>query len=138
MFIAATSENSRKPRRRAKVIVPVVILLIAIGAYAYTAMIANGDHEDPGLVFVIPVGASENLEVPTIDTAIEIPTEMVFEPGETASVTIVNNDSVANRAGPWVVGPGQKYTIRLDNPGEYQFDCAVDPAESVTITVKEP
>lgn len=114
------------------------LLLIVAGGFAYSIWIATDDPEGDGLVFVIPAGASETLEVPTIDTAIAIPTEIVFQPGEQAEVTIVNEDSVANRAGPWVVGPGQKYSIRLDKPGEYQFDCAVNSAESVTITVKQP
>lgn len=101
------------------------------------SQIDRDDSSPPGgLVFEIPAGASEMIDVPTIDSAIEVPTEIVFNPGEVAAITVVNNDSVANRAGPWVVGPGQSYTIRFDKPGTYQFNCAVDPRESVTVLVK--
>jgi plastocyanin len=43
---------------------------------------------------------------------------------------------VANRAGPWVIGAGQTYSIRFDKPGVYEYVCSVDAAESVTITVE--
>lgn len=91
-----------------------------------------------GLEFVIPYGASETVEVPTINSVIEIPTKIVFSADETAAITIRNNDSVANRAGPWVIGPGQSYSIRFDNPGEYFFACSVDPLESVSVVVEDP
>jgi len=73
--------------------------------------------------------------VPTIDSAIEIPTDIRFGPGDVARITVRNDDSVANRAGPWVIGPGQTYTARFDNPGVYEFECTVDASESVTVTV---
>lgn len=110
------------------------MLLIATGM-----VIGLGDSEESGgMLFVIPAGASEHVEVATIDSAIEIPTEIVFEDGELPEISIRNDDTVAHRAGPWVVGPGQSYTLRLDNPGEYRFDCSVDPSESVVVTVLEP
>jgi hypothetical protein len=89
--------------------------------------------EDPGMVFVIP--ASAQVEVPTIDSAIDIPTNITFGSDETAVITVRNDDSIPQRAGPWVVGAGQTYTARFDEPGVYQFDCSVDDRESVTVTV---
>lgn len=94
------------------------------------------DNEPPGLEFVIPKGASSRIEVPTIDSAIPIPTDIRFGPDDIARITIRNDDSVANRAGPWVIGPGQTYTANFDNAGVYQFECSVDARESVTVTVE--
>jgi hypothetical protein len=93
--------------------------------------------EAGGLVFVIPDGAADLLERPTIDSAIAIPTDIRFGPGGTARITVRNEDSTMNRAGPWLIGPGQTYTASFDEPGTYQFDCSVDPAESVTVTVTD-
>lgn len=112
--------------------------LVAMAAAFFVLSSPGGDESVQGLIFEIPAGSSEHVEVPTIDSAIEIPTEIVFEAEDMASLSIVNNDTIAHRAGPWVVGPGQSYTLRLENPGEYRFDCSVDPSESVVITVKEP
>jgi hypothetical protein len=95
------------------------------------------EPEADGLVFVIPAGAAAVLEHPTIDTAIEIPTDIRFGPDDTARITVRNEDSTMNRAGPWLIGPGQTYTATFDKAGTYQFDCTVDPAESVTVTVTE-
>jgi len=36
-----------------------------------------------------------------------------------------------------VVLPGQTYIQRFPNPGEFNIACTVDPAESITVTVKE-
>ncbi|MCO5215929.1 MAG: plastocyanin/azurin family copper-binding protein [Thermomicrobiales bacterium] len=108
------------------------VVLIAVAAFLVDS---NDDAPPGGLVFVIPAGASQQVSVPTIDSAIEVPTEIVFNPGEVAAITVINKDTVANRAGPWVIGPGQSYTIRFDKPGTYQFNCAVDPRESVTVLV---
>lgn len=110
-----------------------VLLLVAgtmLGARQLT------DNEPPGLEFVIPAGASSRIAIPTIDSAIPISTDIRFGPDDTARVTVRNDDSVANRAGPWVIGPGQTYTANFDNAGVYQFECSVDPAESVTVTVE--
>lgn len=124
----------RKERRR--------LLLLAAGLAALLIVATLGgvalfwEEADPGgLVFVIPAGAAEKLERPTIDSAIVIPTDIRFGPDDEARITIKNEDSTANRAGPWVVTAGQTYTIGPLPPGSYQFDCTVDPAESVTVTV---
>jgi len=127
------------PRRRRRL--PRSTPLLALGVVAlFVAAIwiaANRASNDPpgGLVFVIPAGASESVAVPGIDSAIEIPTDIRFGPGDVARITVINEDSVVNRAGPWVIEPGQTYTARFDEPGLYQFDCTVDATESVTVTV---
>lgn len=95
------------------------------------------EPEVTGLLFIIPAGASEQIEIPTIDSAIEIPTDIRFGPGDVAKITVRNDDSVANRAGPWVVAAGQTYTARFDETGVYEFECTVDSAESVTVTVTD-
>jgi hypothetical protein len=94
-----------------------------------------GEAEPEGLVFVIPAGAAERLEMPTIDSAIDIPIDIRFGPNDDARITIINEDSTMNRAGPWLVDAGQTYRLKFDKPGVYQFDCSVDASESVTVTV---
>lgn len=115
-------------------------LLLAFGAIGLLLVISLGgfaliwDGGDPGgLTLVIPEGAAATLDYPTIDSAIAVPTELVFERGEV--LTIRNEDSSANRAGPWVLGAGETLRMKFDTPGEYSYLCAVDVAESVTIRV---
>ena len=132
---------ARRGRRRAQSRVLllagglVAIAAILIGVQAFAAQYEASDTG--GMHFVIPKGAAETLDVPTIDSAISIPTRIVFGKGEKAVLTIRNDDTVANRAGPWVIGPGQTYTAKFDEPGSYDYACTVDPAESVTVIVEE-
>jgi hypothetical protein len=116
------------------VLLSLAVVVLFVGAIA-VATNRSGSDDDPGLLFVIPAGASDMVAVPTIDSAIEIPIDIRFGPDDVARITVRNDDSVANRAGPWVVGPGQTYTARFDEPGVYQFECTVDSNESVTVTV---
>jgi hypothetical protein len=95
----------------------------------------RGGNEGPGLVFVIPAGAGEAVGYSTLVSAIEMPTQIRFEPGETAAITVRNEDAMLLRAGPFLVGPGQTYTQRFPDPGEYPIACTVNPAESITVTV---
>jgi hypothetical protein len=116
-----------------------IALLLVVTLLSVIYVITNRHNEDlanSGLQFVIPNGASETVAIPTINSAIAIPTSIVFKPGEPAVLSIRNEDSVANRAGPWVVGPGQTYTAKFDKPGVYKYVCSVNAAESVTITVE--
>lgn len=130
----ASRRARRKERNRLLLIAGGIAALLIVATLGGVALF--WDEADPGgLVFVIPAGAAENLERPTIDSAIVVPTDIRFGPGEEARITIRNEDSTANRAGPWVVTAGQTYTIGPLPPGSYQFDCTVDPAESVTVTV---
>lgn len=110
-----------------------LVLVAALGGVA-----AFWDEAEPeGLVFVIPAGAAERLEMPTIDSAIEIPVDIRFGPDDVARITIINEDGTMHRAGPWLVDSGQTYRLKFDKPGVYQFDCTVDASESVTVTVTE-
>jgi hypothetical protein len=117
-------------------------LLIAVGAIGLLLVVSLGgfallwDGGDPGgLTLVIPEGAAATLEYPTIDSAIAVPTELVFERGEV--LTIRNEDTAANRAGPWVLGAGETLRMKFDTPGEYSYLCTVDASENVTVTVLE-
>ena len=113
----------------------VAVALLCVAIYAASNR-ASDTNNDPGLVFTIPAGASEWVDVPTIDSAIDVPVDIVFAPGERAEITIRNDDTIAHRAGPWVIGAGQEYNARFDQPGVYEFECSVDASESVTITVE--
>ncbi|MGC4190305.1 MAG: plastocyanin/azurin family copper-binding protein [Thermomicrobiales bacterium] len=139
----ADAETARRKRARARVYRRggyLMIGLIALTALLSVVYVVANRHEtaeaEKGLVFVIPQGASANVEVPTIDSAIAIPTQITFAKGEPAILSIRNEDTVANRAGPWVIGPGQTYTAKFDEPGTYEYVCTVDASESVTIVVE--
>jgi hypothetical protein len=117
-------------------------LLIAVGAIGLLLVVSLGgfallwDGGDVGgLTLVIPDGAAATLDYPTIDSAIAVPTELVFDRGEV--LTIRNEDTAANRAGPWVLGAGETLRMKFDTPGEYSYLCTVDASESVTVTVLE-
>ncbi len=132
--VSSPPRRRRFLQRRSSLLLSLAVAVLFVGAIAIATNRAGND-EDPGLLFVIPAGASDMVAVPTIDSAIEIPTDIRFGPGDVARITVRNDDSVANRAGPWVIGPGQTYTARFDNPGVYEFECTVDSSESVTVTV---
>lgn len=95
----------------------------------------NGGDEPVGLSFVIPKGAGAAVNNDTMKSAITLPTEITFQPGDEAAISVTNEDSVPLRAGPFVVLPGQTYTQRFPNPGKFDIACTVDPAESITVWV---
>jgi hypothetical protein len=132
----STLSNGQPPHRRWLLLLGVGAVVIVIGAIYMIPHLSPSTAPESGLVYVIPEGAADQLDLPTIDSAIAIPTSITFTSGEDAMLSIVNNDRVANRAGPWVVGAGQTYSIRFDKPGVYEYVCSVDAAESVTITVE--
>ncbi|MCC6790613.1 MAG: hypothetical protein IT336_02955 [Thermomicrobiales bacterium] len=125
--------DTRAKRRRILIVSAVtIVLLVMAGIVTW-----NGDSDEPpGLVFTIPAGSAKNVAVPGIDSAIDIPTEITFAADDVAAISIVNNDNVEHRAGPFLVGPGQTYTQRFPSPGEYFIDCSVDPAESIAVIVE--
>jgi plastocyanin len=116
---------------------------IALGGGGIALLIAalfsdrwRGDDDAPGgLSFVIPKGAGAAVNYDTMKSAITLPTEITFQPGEKAEISVTNEDSVPLRAGPFVVLPGQTYTQRFPNPGRFDIACTVDPAESITVWV---
>lgn len=111
-----------------------LILLLAAGTLL-SGIFTGDEAVAGGLRYTIPAGTADNV-VPQLESAIEIPTEIRFESGEAASITIRNDDEVGHRAGPWIVGPGQTYTQRFPEPGTYPIACSVDPKDSVVVTVE--
>jgi hypothetical protein len=131
---APSAEGSGLDRsRRVLIAVGAIGLLLAVSLGSFALLWDGG--EPGGLTLVIPAGAAATLDFPTIDSAIPVPTELVFERGEV--LTIRNEDTAANRAGPWVLGAGETLRMRFDTPGEYSYLCTVDEAESVTVRVLE-
>lgn len=131
---ASPARPRRTNRSRLLLLALSISTLVIVGALGGVA--AFWPEETPqGLVFVIPEGRAEELNIPTVDSAIDIPTDIRFGPNDVASITIINEDTTMNRAGPWVIEAGQTYTLRFDKAGTYKFDCSVDPAETVVITV---
>lgn len=110
-----------------------MVLLMAVQAFAWHYQETSTDG---GIAYVIPLGASAALANPEMDSAIAIPTRIVFAAGDPAILTIRNEDTEPNRAGPWELGPGQTYTVRFDKPGTYEYTCTMNPAESVTVIVE--
>jgi len=108
------------------------LLVAALFSYRW-----RKDDEPPGVAFIIPKGAGAAVSNDTLKSAIVLPTEFTFGPDDDAAISVTNEDSVPLRAGPFVVLPGQTYTQRFPNPGEFNIACAVDPAESITVTVLE-
>lgn len=134
-----TVDAPRRPRRsrsRLFLLAASLAALVLVAALGGVAAFWQ-DPEPEGLVFVIPAGAAERLEMPTIDSAIEIPVDIRFGPDDVAKITIINEDGTMHRAGPWLVDGGQTYRLKFDKPGVYQFDCTVDASESVTVTVTD-
>lgn len=127
------------PRQRIRRLrlLSLAISIVTLGGLGGLAWAAQTWHDDgpQGLVFVIPAGSAATLELPGIDSAIEIPTDIRFGPGDVATITVINQDSSLNRAGPWLVDAGQSITFQFNHSGTYQFDCVVDASESVTVTV---
>lgn len=134
--ITITTPTRPRSRPRLMLMALSVVALVIVGALG--GMAAFWPEDEPqGLVFVIPEGRAAELNIPTVDSAIEIPTDIRFGPDDVASITIINDDTTMNRAGPWVIEAGQTYTLRFDKAGTFKFDCTVDPSESVVITVTE-
>lgn len=135
--IQAPEQAGKQPdrsRSRVMLFALSIAALVLVGALGGVAAFWPED-EPQGLVFVIPEGRAEELNIPTVDSAIEIPTDIRFGPNDVARITIINEDTTMNRAGPWVIEAGQTYTLKFDKPGTFKFDCTVDPSESVVITV---
>lgn len=126
----------RRSRFRLMLLASSLATLVIVAALGGVAAFWQ-EPEPDGLVFVIPAGAAERIEMPTIDSAIDIPVDIRFGPDDVARITIINQDSTMHRAGPWLVDAGQTYRLKFDKPGVYQFDCTVDASESVTVTVTD-
>jgi hypothetical protein len=119
-----------------------MLINVALGGGGIALLIAalssgfwQDDEAPEGLSFVIPKGAGAAVNNDTLKSAIKLPTEITFQPDEEAAISVKNEDSVPLRAGPFVVLPGQTYTQRFPNPGEFNIACTVDPEESITVWV---
>jgi len=131
------SAEPAKPAGMARTLVSAIALLLlgaVIGMSAWALFGPEAGPQGQGLVFVIPEGSSSRV-VAGVQSAIQIPTDIRFEKGEVAAITIINEDTTVHRAGPFLVGPGETYTQRFPRPGSYPINCAVDPSESVVVTV---
>jgi plastocyanin len=129
----ATTDRTWSAGRLAMVGVLAALLIVAAGL---AGNVLNSDDDDAlGMVFIVPAGSRARV-IPEFESAIPIPTAIRFESRETAAITIINQDDVTHRAGPFLVGAGQTYTQRFDKPGSYPIACTVDPAESIVVSVE--
>ena len=111
--------------------IALVTIVLVVTAGSFLGLF--GPRQEEGLVFVIPAGI--DVERPGFDSAIAIPTDIRFKAGEPAVITVRNLDDETQRAGPFLVGPGQTYVQRFPEPGRYPIACSVDPLESIVVTV---
>lgn len=133
---AVVEPPRRRGRARLMLLASSLAALVIVAALGGVAAFWQ-EAEPEGLIFVIPAGSAERVEMPTIDSAIDIPVDIRFGPDDVKRITIINEDSTMHRAGPWLVDAGQTYRLKFDKPGVYQFDCTVDASESVTVTVTD-
>lgn len=136
--MAGGTSTPAQPRQFARTVasaVALVLLGVVIGLSAWGLFGPQAGPQGQGLVFVIPEGSSTRV-VAGVESAIQIPTDIRFQKGEVAAITIINQDTTVHRAGPFLVGPGETYTQRFPRPGSYPINCAVDPSESVVVTVE--
>lgn len=115
-------------------------VILGIAAFAFGALVVfliqqTRVEDDPGLVYVIPKGASETVPAGLI-SAVDIPREIIFRDGDTAKITVINNDTVTHLAGPFLVAPGETYVQTFPNTGIFPIDCTVNPDESIVVKVE--
>lgn len=110
-------------------------LLVVALALVGISQLVDSAPDDPGLVFVIPYGSSQRVPAGQL-SAVDVPTDIVFKRGETAKITVINNDMVTHLAGPFLVGPGQTYVQTFPSPGTYPITCTVNADESIVVTVE--
>jgi hypothetical protein len=108
------------------------IALILVGVSQFV----EDEPDDPGLIFVIPYGSAQRVPAGQL-SAVDVPTNIVFKQGETAKITVINNDTVTHLAGPFLVGPGQTFVQTFPSPGVYPINCTVNDDESIVVTVEE-
>ena len=111
-------------------LIAVALLLIGYGRFGSSAT------TDGGLFFEIEYGAQQRVPAGLL-SAVNMPTDIRFEPGQTARITVVNNDTVTHLAGPFLVGPGQTYVQTFPSAGVYPIACTVNDDESIVVTVED-
>jgi plastocyanin len=145
-------EPERRERKPLRTALFVFVAALALGLAGF----AMWDRSEPalgaGLIFRIPEG-SENRVLAGEESAVQIPTRIIFSPGGdkitvvdqngeiivtggAAAITVINEDRVTHRAGPFLVGPGMTFTQRFPTAGDYPITCTVDDAESILVTVR--
>lgn len=105
--------------------------------WQYNRGVAVVDRRDAvhALQFVIPVGASKT--VPNTDIqALDLPDVVTLTIGVSDTLRIFNADDQPNRAGPFRIAGGSTYRQQFSEPGEFEFVCDVNDAESLTVVVK--
>lgn len=117
------------------IVVSIAAIAVLVAVVTGVAIMVRDEPATPGMVFTIPEG-SKNRVIPQMESAIQIPTDIVFTGNDEAAITIINEDDVTHRAGPFLIGPGQTYIQRFEEPGAYPIACTVDPAESIVVTVE--
>lgn len=112
------------------------LLIVVLALLGVNLLRSEPSSGADGLLFVIPAGSAARLAEPGVESAITLPTLIRFGSGETAAISVRNDDTVVHRAGPFVVGPGETFTMRFPAPGEYPVTCTVNPAESIRVIVE--
>ncbi len=125
----------RAEKRRWPLLAGPLLILVALLLLGYAQFFGGNDEDDPGLYFEIEYGAQSRVPAGLL-SAVDMPTRITFKEGETARITVVNNDTVTHLAGPFLVGPGQTFVQNFPNPGEYPIDCTVNEDESIVVTVE--
>jgi hypothetical protein len=130
-------DSSTRPRRGSRVTMIATVLLVvtALVLVGVRGFAGDGGSTGPGLVFTIPLGAQATVPA-GLKSAVDIPRDIVFTKGETAKITVVNNDTVTHLAGPFLVGAGQTFVQTFPSPGRYPITCTVNADESIVVTVQ--
>jgi plastocyanin len=135
-----STRASRTQRRLVLHALAVLPLAIAIAAVyvlvAHHVIAYDGPQPGKGPIteFVIPRGTSARI-TPITDSALDVPRQIAFGRTDNPTIVVRNEDTVPERAGPWIVQPGQSYRIRLSTAGIYEFSCTQNPSQSVEVIV---
>ena len=127
--------KKQNPKRRWPLMIGPAVIVVVLLLLGYAQFFGNSGEEDPGLIYEIEFGAQQRVPAGLL-SAVEMPTKITFEEGETARITVINNDTVTHLAGPFLVGPGQTFVQNFPNPGVYPIDCTVNEDESIVVTVE--
>jgi hypothetical protein len=130
---AAAPSRFRRPRMTS--IATLALVAVTLLLFGLRGLAGDGGPKGPGLVYDIPLGASNTVPA-GLKSAVAMPTDIVFAKGETAKITVTNNDTVTHLAGPFLVGPGQTFVQTFPSPGRYPITCTVNEDESIVVTVQ--
>ncbi|HEU0166062.1 MAG TPA: hypothetical protein VFQ54_13525 [Thermomicrobiales bacterium] len=118
-------------------VIPLAIAIAIVFVLVENRVIAyEGPQLGKGPIteFVIPAGTSTRI-TPITDSALDVPRQIAFGRTDNPTIVVRNEDTVPERAGPWIVQPGQSYRIRLGTAGIYEFACTQNPSQSVDVIV---